>query len=60
VKPGELLAAAVVLAIGIVVVGDTVYFLRQQRRNSKLRRGFEVKLNSGDEPEPQKKENDHG
>ena len=50
------------LLIGLIVgLLWIVMYIRARREDAEEKRsGFEVKLNSGGEPETKKKENDHG
>jgi hypothetical protein len=51
---------ASLLIIAVLIAYWTVKSTIEWNRNRPRARGFEVKLNTGDEPVTEKKENDHG
>ena len=51
-----------VCAIAAILTFGLLFWLaiKSDRRREREKRGFEVKLNAGDEPAVKQKENDHG
>ena len=48
------------MLILVIVPGILINRWLTAKENKRKQRGFEVKLNTGDEPVTEKKENDHG